>query len=180
MLRVRYETIEPERVLGIDPTTKGFGYVVVEEEPVLLVDWGVRLCAPAGKTAVSRALEYLITRYDPTTVVIEDLRGTRALRTEALVAFMGTVAEVLGGLRVGVYTYSRGTVRGVFGSAGAFTKDAIARELAVRFPELHPRVPKPRAIWESEDARMSIFDALAFALTHLAQPRSDSRQTAEV
>jgi len=107
------------------------------------------------------------------------VRGTRALRAEALVAFMGAVAEVLGELRIGVHTYSRGAVRGVFASAGAFTKDAIAREIASRFPELHPRVPKPRAIWESEDARMSIFDALAFALTHLAQPRSDARRVLE-
>jgi hypothetical protein len=37
--------------------------------------------------------------------------------------------------------------------------------IAKRFPELAPRLPRFRKPWMSEDYRMSIFDAVAMALT---------------
>ena len=38
-----------------------------------------------------------------------------------------------------------------------------------RFPELAPRLPRSRKPWMSEDYRMSIFDAVALALTFFFQ-----------
>jgi hypothetical protein len=43
-------------------------------------------------------------------------------------------------------------------------KDQIARLIVTRFPELAPRLPPERKPWTSEDTRMAIFDAAAFAL----------------
>ncbi len=39
-----------------------------------------------------------------------------------------------------------------------------ANALAERFPELRPRVPKPRRLWDSEPRSTTIFEALALAL----------------
>jgi hypothetical protein len=40
--------------------------------------------------------------------------------------------------------------------------------LAEQFPELLSKLPAARKLWESEHERMSIFDALALAVTHTA------------
>ena len=48
-------------------------------------------------------------------------------------------------------------------------KQEIAIAIAERFPELAPRLPRFRKPWMSEDYRMSIFDAVALALTFFFQ-----------
>ena len=47
--------------------------------------------------------------------------------------------------------------------AFAPTKDVIAAAIAGRFPELQPRLPKPRTLTMSEQYEMPVFDAMAFA-----------------
>jgi|SRR5690348_15036174 hypothetical protein len=42
---------------------------------------------------------------------------------------------------------------------------ARAQFIASHIPVFQPLLPPPRKIWNSEDARMSIFDAAALALT---------------
>jgi hypothetical protein len=42
-------------------------------------------------------------------------------------------------------------------------KDTIAAAIAGRFPELAPRLPKPRTLTMPEHSAMPIFDATAFA-----------------
>jgi hypothetical protein len=49
------------------------------------------------------------------------------------------------------------------------TKYSIAKRLTRDFPELAPDLPPPRKLWQSEDERMSIFDALALAVTYANQ-----------
>lgn len=43
-------------------------------------------------------------------------------------------------------------------------KFAEAEELCDRYPELRPRLPKPRMVWDSEPRNTTIFEALALAL----------------
>ena len=43
-------------------------------------------------------------------------------------------------------------------------KFAEAEVLAERFPDLRPRLPKPRKLWHSEPRNTTIFEALALAL----------------
>src|SRR4029077_18950158 len=49
------------------------------------------------------------------------------------------------------------------------TKQTIAQELTRHFPELRLKLPKPRKPWESKHEHMSIFDALALAVTHVTE-----------
>ena len=44
-------------------------------------------------------------------------------------------------------------------------KDTVAAAIAVRFPELAARLPKPRTLITSEQSAMPVFDAMAFAMT---------------
>ncbi len=52
-------------------------------------------------------------------------------------------------------------------------KYGIAVALSDRFPELADRVPAKRKPWQSEDYRMSIFDAMALGLAYLRLPASE-------
>jgi hypothetical protein len=47
----------------------------------------------------------------------------------------------------------------------AVTRYARAQFIASHIPVFRPLLPPPRKIWNSEDARMSIFDAAALVLT---------------
>jgi hypothetical protein len=69
---------------------------------------------------------------------------------------------------VRVHRVSRTKVRQVFAPLGATKKHRIASVIAVRFPELAARLPPERKPWMSEDSRMTIFDAAAFALALFA------------
>jgi hypothetical protein len=64
-----------------------------------------------------------------------------------------------------IRSFSRSAVRDVFSRFGAFTKHQIATAIANQLSELALWVPAPRKCWMSEDYRMSIFNAVAFALT---------------
>lgn len=176
---VTYEALITERLLAIDPIGRGFGFVVIEASPLQLIDWGVRVCDRRKRGRCSVSLEQLLRRYEPTAVIIEDESEARSLRRVSLASFVGGLADVLDFAQVPLFTYTRSQVRTAFGPAGAVTKDAIAGVLVGRFPELRPRVPRRRQPWESEDSRMSIFDALSFAVTHLTSSHRERTSAVE-
>lgn len=167
MKRIRYEFFQRERVLAIDPMHQGFGYVVLEDEPLQLVDWGQSLCRRRNHGSCLQSLARLIERCSPTALVLESADGATASRQLAMTRFIESISELLDSPGLPVFTYARETVRTLFAGSSAFTKQQRAELLAVRFPELAPKLPPPRAVWSSEDSRMSIFDALALALTDL-------------
>ena len=54
----------PWRVLALDPTHRGFGFVVLEG-PTTLVDWGVKRVGPAKNQETIAKVSGLIERYRP-------------------------------------------------------------------------------------------------------------------
>ncbi len=173
---VRYVPVPEVRVLAVDPVSRGYGFVVLEDSPLMLVDWGVRTCTRKSSAHCELSLKTLIARYEPTALVIEDVAEARALRRASLRSFTDGIIDLVDGLALPLYSYSRAKVRTAFGGGGAVTKDGIARLLAEQFPELVARVPKARLPWQSEDTRMSIFDALSLAMTHLATTQRDRHE----
>jgi hypothetical protein len=156
---------DDHRVVAIDPTSRGFGFVVLEG-PGFLVDWGTRDLARADSERALSHVAALVHHYRPDAVVLEDVVAAgarRRHRVQALINAIGTLAASGG---VAVEKVSRLQVHRVFARAEATTKHRIAGVIADHFPELAPRLPPPRRAWMSEDARMSIFDAAALALTH--------------
>ncbi len=156
----------PIRIFSLDPTTKGFGYVVFEL-PFRLVEWGLaRIAGEKYAGAVSR-FERLLDRFRPDAVVLEDATAPGARRDPRVRRLIDTLVRVARDRGVRVSTVARKTMLEHFTPDGErATKHSVARRLAEFFPELAPQLPPPRKPWQSQDERMAIFDALAFAVTY--------------
>jgi hypothetical protein len=146
-------------ILAIDPTSRGFAFAVLEA-PGFLVDWGERI-VPAKTGGLLHKVDELLSRYEPTLLVVEDLaapgaqrrkRASTEIRSIELLAFKrGLRAERISRLGV-IDTF-----------APRKGKFEVALRLAEIFPALAERLPRKRKAWTTEDARMNIFDALGFA-----------------
>lgn len=167
------------RILTIDPTVKGYAYAILEG-PDALIEWGTAQVAPKHKNlACLHSIEQKIIRYQPDVLVLEDCRGKHSRRRERVERLLRD-ASLLGerhGLRR--LRVSRSRVEAVFGNGGRINKQKIAEAIAERFPVLKTKLPRVRKIYMSEDERMSIFDALSFALA-LVKPKAEKNPPVEI
>ena len=158
-------------VLAIDPTSKGFGFAVLEG-PTTLIDWGVKHATnkkDRNRTALQLAGE-LIRRYQPDVLAVEDTGAIGARRCRRVRQLIDWLFAVSWDRRLPVKRVSRRRVQRLFSNGALATKRQVAAALAGRFPELEPHLPRVRKPWMSEDERMSIFDAVAFAVTCYGSP----------
>jgi Holliday junction resolvasome RuvABC endonuclease subunit len=162
------------RVLGIDPSTKGFGYLVLEGADRILARGVAHVPSRRTKDLLAR-IEKLFSTYRPDVVAVEDVfesrRRARALREiERIVGYAHlrdidrTVVSLL-------------EVRSSLGLPAGATKNEVAEKIVGLLPELAPLLPPKRRLWESELERMNVFDAAAFALAAMAS-RSNARRAA--
>jgi Holliday junction resolvasome RuvABC endonuclease subunit len=162
----------PSRVLAVDPTSRGFGFAVLEG-PATLVDWGVHETRRRGEEPILRKVKSLVRHYQPDVIVVEHCGypgSRRRSRARATVTAILALARALG---VPGREISTASVRQLFGRA---TKDGTARAIAEHLPALASRLPPKRKPWMSEAERMAIFDATAFALTYYFLADTDSRR----
>jgi hypothetical protein len=150
-------------VLAIDPTHRGFGYAVFEG-PDLLVDWGERNIRGHKNAGSIEAVARLIERFRPDVLVVEDPSSADCRRWPRVQLLIRELGGQAARMNVNVRRISRARVRKTFAASGASTKYEIAKAIVSRFPELAQRLPPERKPWMSEDCRMAIFDAAAFAL----------------
>ncbi len=155
-----------KRILAIDPTHRGFGYVVLEG-PQLLVDWGIRDVRSKKNARSTEAVAGLLELYQPEVLIVEDSTARGSRRRERVRQLILELGELARGHKVQVRRISRLKVKQTFASQGATNKHQIARAIAVQFPELTSRLPPERKPWMSEDTRMAIFDAMAMAIFSL-------------
>ena len=83
------------RILAITPSTKGFGYAVLEGHK-LLVDWGVRSVTGDKNAGSIEKVEEMIAHYNPQVMVLEDtgIKGSRrSARIQALTKRLVALAE---------------------------------------------------------------------------------------
>jgi hypothetical protein len=153
----------PKRVLAIDPTSRGFGYVVLES-PTTPVDWGGKAIRPKEEAKALVKVSDLIRHYRPEILVVEDCLGSRrCARVQGLIDRICRLVETEG-VKCRHLPISR--VREVFRTFRANNKHEIAHAVAQQLPELASWLPPRRKPWMSEDYRMAIFDAAALALTY--------------
>ena len=137
----------PKRVLALDPTSRGFGFVVLES-PTMLVDWGVKTTRPKEEAkALAKVLE-VIRHYQPEIIVLEDHRGSRrCARIQSLLDGVCRLAatENLKSRRIRI-----SLVKKVFHTFRANTKHEIAHAVAQQLPELAPRLPRYRKAWMAD------------------------------
>ena len=152
------------RILAITPSTRGFGFAVLEGEKTL-VDWGTKP-ARGDKNAQSLVkVEDLIVHYQPDILVLEDALAKNSRRSSRIKELSQQIIALAGTCKTKVTLFSREQVRCRFFEDGEGTKHALATIIAGRFPaELGSILPPKRRLWASEDRSMDIFDAVAVAL----------------
>jgi hypothetical protein len=155
-----------KRILALDVHPSRFGYVIFEG-PDELLDWGVRSFrggVNAVRIPAAMKVGTLLDDFAPSAVVLEK----RESRSRKLSTKMRTVLREAARRRVPVRWVTRRMVKQAF-AGHERNKDEIASVLGERFPELTPKVPPRRRIWQSEDYRMSIFDAAALGVAYFAR-----------
>jgi len=153
------------RVLSVDPTSRGLGYMVMEEERTP-VDWGVKVTRGKTKSATVATVAELIRLYRPHVLISEDCNAKGSRRCERIRRLLDGIRDAAAKDGVRSVKISTRRVKETFTSFHANTKHQIARVIAAQLPELAPRLPRYRKPWMSEDYRTAIFDAAAFALTY--------------
>jgi hypothetical protein len=156
----------PKRILALDVRPRSFGYVIFEG-PDQLLDWGVksfRKGVNAVQVPRGRKLEWLQEDYLPAVIVLrEPGPGSKRRR---LVNTVRAKAESFG---IAVRLLPSQAIRKAFAGPEQQTKYAMACALAERFPELRWALPPKRKCWQSEDYRMSIFDAAALGVAYFSR-----------
>ncbi len=154
---------EEKRILSVDPTTRGFGFAVMEG-PEKLIDWGVKGAKKRKNESCLDLLCGLMDRYSPDVVVVEDFSAKGSRRCHRVQSLICQIAKLAESRRIRVQFISRKKVRKTFSESGKANKYNISRAIAQKLPELAPRLPPYRKCWMSEDYRMSIFDAVSFVM----------------
>jgi RNase H-fold protein (predicted Holliday junction resolvase) len=152
-----------KRVLGIDPFSRGVGFAVLEG-PDCLVDWGLKSSGKADSAKAAHLIQALIERYQPDILAVEDWDATGSRRCERVRKLLNRIASRgTKSLRVRLITARQ--LRTLGPRSQVNTKFGRASFLAGQFAELRAFLPRFRKPWMSEEDRMAIFDALAFAVT---------------
>ena len=154
-----------ELVLSVCPFTRGVSYTLFEG-PLSPVDWGVRDIRGGAKNA--RALEattQLIAHLQPDVIVLEDFSDPVSRRSKRIRRLQRLIKNHAEGEAIDVHYYTRRNIRDCFKSCGAVTRYEIAQAIAARVHAFGHQLPPSRKLWNSEDARMTLFDAASLAMT---------------
>jgi Holliday junction resolvasome RuvABC endonuclease subunit len=164
------------RVIAIAPSTRGFGFAVVEGEN--LVDWGIKSVRGDKNRQCLLKVQEMIAHYQPGAIFLQDhsVKGSR--RSPRIRALGEQIIAIARKQQVTLTLFARQQVRRAFFSDGNGTKDALAEILAKRFPqELGCRLPAKRRPWMSEAYQMGIFDAVALGLMIGTQKSSQKEKS---
>ena len=148
------------RVLALDLHPRRFGYVVLESLDRLL-DWGVCSYRRKGNAAdglIRRRLKPLLELWRPSVVVLREPLRSRTLNPQRNRLLKQITKEAKDQRARVQILKKRPTER-----AERLTNYERAQAVAQRFPVLTRKLPPKRKPWESEDYRMSMFEALAIA-----------------
>ena len=153
-----------QRILAIAPSTRGFGFAVLEGRDTL-VDWGIKSVKGDKNSQCLAKVRELIGDYPPDVIVLEDTSAKDSRRGPRIRALTKEIIALALSSKVKVELLTQKQIRKNFFTDGKGTKDALAEIVAQRFSEeLGDRLPPKRRPWMSEDYRMNIFDAVALAL----------------
>jgi hypothetical protein len=157
---------DPTRIFALDPTTKGFGYAILET-PFRLVDWGLAHVSGEKESGAVARFEELLDQCRPDIVILEDPSAPGSRRRPRVQKLLEKLRDTVREHGIAVHMIPRLAVIECFSSPEKrATKYSIMQYLAETFPELAVKVPRRRKAWQSEDERMATFDALALAVTY--------------
>jgi hypothetical protein len=149
-------------VLALAPTTRGFGFVVFDANREL-VDWGVKEVRDNKQEDTILKVRVMLHVLQPAVVVLEAPYGEHSRRAARIRDLLDRIGQLAADQGAEVHQYSR---REVLQTFDAKSKDDVAAAVATVIPELAPRLPKRRRIWQSEHHSMAIFEAAALAIVY--------------
>jgi Holliday junction resolvasome RuvABC endonuclease subunit len=97
------------RVLAVDPSTRGFGFAVLEG-PERLIDWGVRETKTDKKTRSLKLISELIEQYAPSVLIIEDYAGKGSRRCRRVADLINEISSLALKRKMKVTSFSRAEV----------------------------------------------------------------------
>jgi Holliday junction resolvasome RuvABC endonuclease subunit len=152
------------RSLAIALSTRGFGYAVTEGKQTLIA-YGNTVINQDKNIRSLVHIEKLITRYQPDVLILQDVNAKGTHRAPRIKALHRKVTALAKKNKLKVVTISGKELRIALLGNEAGTKQEMAELLAKNLPaELASRLPPKRKSWQSEDARMDIFEAVGLAL----------------
>jgi RNase H-fold protein (predicted Holliday junction resolvase) len=152
------------RLLAIAPSTRGFGFAVMEGHEIL-VDWGVKSFKENKNRQSLAKVKELMDHYQPEIIVLPQETTQPSRRSRRIHTLGASIIRVAKGRRVKIVVFSNEQVKQLLLEDREGNKHAVAETLAKRFPaELGSRLPPERRPWMSEDYRMGIFEAVGLVL----------------
>lgn len=161
------------RILALEVRYRRFGFAVLEEKPMRLLDSGTRTFYSAGR--ISQRLAPIISIFDPCAIVVKLPTHKQSSHLSGVTANLRAIGAEAKRLSIRMESVTVQEVRCAFQEIDA-TKDTIAAKITQIFPELHWKLPPRRKPWMSEGHNMVIFDAAATGVTYLA--RHDKKEIA--
>jgi hypothetical protein len=117
-------------------------------------------------SCLGQGFDRILKTYNPSALIVRRTRGIHANPRKRIVA--AAIKRRAKLHSVEVISIRSATMRHYFGRYNAATKYQIAQSVATLLPELAWKLPRKRKPWETEHHRMSIFDAAAVVVVHLA------------
>lgn len=156
-------------VLGIHPSSRGFGWALFEG-PLVPFDWGtVETTGDKNADALSR-FKVLLDKFEPHVVAMEAFDSKESHRRDRIRELGHDFIATAKTRGIKVRVFQRSEMSEVLG--GAETRDEVAAAVAERVAVLRDRLPEPRKPWTSEHPNIALFQAAACALTYLLRKRS--------
>lgn len=150
-------------MLAVAVATGRLGYVFLVDQK--LYGWSLSRKGAESPPEAARIVKAWIDRMRPNVVVMEKITiGWR--KGEGVRALVEAIADVAANEPLFDVAVPR--------PHNFSNKYDEAEWLAARFPELRPRQPKHRQLWDSEPRNTTIFEALALALAVMDEGESQS------
>lgn len=152
------------RILGIDPTRRGFAFAVLERRGQL-VDWGRKKAGTQDRSQHGvREVVRLVREYQPRILALEDCGPKGSRRSSRVRAVISKLKRLATARSIRVRSIHRTELRIVLTGNARANKHDIAVAVCARFPELTRHLPPKRRPWMTEDDRINLFDAVAVAV----------------
>lgn len=154
-------------VFAVHPTTRGFAWVLFESS-TLPVAWGMVHAGAGRNERLTTRLARLLDRYEPAVLVIESFEGHGHERVPRIQRLCRSMVDEADRRAITSVIFDHDAVEMAFAKFGASTRSEIARVIAQHVDAFSHRLPRERKLGDSQDARQSLFDAAALALTYFA------------
>src|SRR5438552_487623 len=101
------------RVLAIDPSTRGFGFAILEGAEKL-IDWGVKETKKNKNAKSLNLVDELIELYQPRVIVVEDYEGKGSRRCDRVSELIEDISKLASKKKIRVRSFSRAKVKQAF------------------------------------------------------------------